>query len=209
MSNSNEFIKVFSEKTLRSLTKLEQSQHPFVFAKALTLVAEGSAEKVRKRMRLAYDLKTEFIPKGVRRTMAKKSDIKSKGKASSVVFTMDKIGFMGTHEDGSTRTPHSGGRDDKGRSIAIPGKEFLNKFYTKSGRTKKTFKPQTLLTNFSRTKGTKRGAYSGTRRRLAFVVRSKKKGTPMIVRRRTQKRLPLEVLYVFSKKAKFKPTLNM
>lgn len=160
-------------------------------------MAQKAAEAIRQKTRRTFDLKTEFIPKGIGIQSAKKADVKM-GRASSAVFTKPLIsGFMPVHEEGGTRKPtaHSGA-GDKGRVLTIPSEQLETKSYrTKSGAVKKRYKPSTLLQQ-------KKG---GGRKKLAFVIRGSHSGVPIIARRRTKERYPLEILYVFSRRAKYRP----
>lgn len=203
-SQAKQFIKVFEAETFQALSSLEQSQHPFAFAKALTYIAGMAAAAVRDKTRDEFDLKTEFIPRGVRRLPAKKSELKSTGKTTAAVFTMDKMGFMTIHEEGGEREPFASGGRDKGKTFALPGVDMGEKMLTRTGRTKKRFTPKELLENYRPSKeGKPRGKAS--RRRAPFIIRARGSGVPMIVRRQSTTRYPLEVMYIFTTRASYKP----
>ena len=215
-STAKEFIKVYAKDTYRALSKIEKQQHPFALAKSITDVAEGAVEQVRVRTRQEFDLATNFVPRGVRKTSAKKRDVKNKGEATAVVFTMPIIsGFMPIHEEGGARDPFRGrgvrsrpggsSSRDKGKYFTIPSKMIEKKAYTGSGKVKKRFLPGQLLKNYQKSKGRNLG-----------------KGTPMIVRKRIGKRTPfiiraggapknekrrreLEILHIFTTRASYKP----
>lgn len=206
MANAKQFIKVFEKEAYQALSRIEKEQHPFAFAKSITDVAQGAVESVQSRTRQAFDLKTEFIPKGIRRTSAKKSEIKSMGRTKAVIFTQKRIsGFMPIHEEGGDRDPYSSGGKDKGVSFAIPSEMQGERMETKTGKTKKRFKPGELLKNYRgrTTFGRPRG--KAGRKRGPFIIHGKKSNVPMIVRRRGKKRYPLEILYIFTNRAKYKP----
>lgn len=196
----------------RSLTSLEREQFPYALAKTLTEVAGIAVKLVQQRTRSQFDLKTDFIPKGIARTKAKKSDVRSRGVGETVIFTKPIIsGFMPIHERGGVRRPVSTGGDDKGRALTMPAKGLMRRSYeTSRGAIKERYKAKTLLEGYT-ARRLPANIYSqvimGKVRRRAgkpFIARGKASGTPMIVRRVTNYPLPLEVLYVFSKRAKYK-----
>lgn len=206
-AEAKELIRVFEKETYQALNHIQQEQHPFAFASALTKVAKGAASAVRKQTRREFDLKTEFIPKSIRIKGAKKKDVKNTGKATSVVFTTDKISFMTIHEKGGTRTAHVNTSKDKGKSLVQVGKGLKKfKYKTKTGRIAGRWAPSKLLEN-----------YQGSKQKG-----EKKSGTPMIVRKRKGPKTPfvitaggapkdesrrneLEVLYIFTTSATYTP----
>jgi hypothetical protein len=196
---------------MRGLSEVERKHFPFAYAKSLTEVAKKAQEAVQQRTRQAFELHSEFIPRGIAIQSAKKSDFKKYGYAESAVFTKNRISsFMPIHEEGGVRNPsaHGEGRD-KGVALAVPGMG-LNKYNrkTRTGRTKKRWKPGTLLDagrphSKSRTRRTRQIGRGG-RKGKPFIITGRNSGVPMIVRRVGKKRYPLEVLYIFSRKAKIK-----
>lgn len=213
-SESKKFIVMHSKEATRALTNLQKEQHPFAFAKSLTQVAEGAVLAVRSKMHREFDMKTEFIPKGVRRTPAKKSDIKNKGEGQAVVFTMKGIDFFTLHEEGGYREiAISGGGADKGKAFAMPGsRDMGDSMETSTGKIRANYKPKRLLQNYEGINNTKRrgtGKSGRGRPKEAFIIKHKTSKTPMIVQRRSKNRIPLKILYVFTRRAKYKPTLQM
>ncbi len=209
MARARQVIQVFETETFRALSRIEKQQHPFAFAKSLTMVAEGARKKVQQQTREEFDLHTAFIPKGIRKSGAKKSEIKNRGKSSASVFTLPRINnFMPIHEEGGTRTANAGGEGkDKGKYLTIPGNDFEDRMVTKTGKTKKRFKPGQLLKNYKgRNNRRPLGKRRGRARRTPFIIRARSSGTPMIVRRTSKARKPLEVLYVFAKRTRYKAT---
>ena len=214
------------EETLAHLTWIERDQYPFAHAKALTRVAQESAEMVRKITKQKFELKTDFIPKGNKTKSAKKADIVRGGRATSVVFTAERIStFMPKQETGGTRTPGSGtmgGGSDKSKSLALPGKgvgasQFATsklarrRLETASGKISKSKTPHALLKGFygkdsgNRTQQVKRGGRKGQ----PFIIRGRDSGIPMIVRRVGKRNYPLEILYIFRSSASYKARWNM
>lgn len=205
------FIKLEFDKTaaMRSLNDLERDQFPFAYAKSLTEVAALAQLAVQQRTRQHFDLHTEFIPRGIAKQTAKKSDIKNYGIAEAAVYTRDRISsFMPIHEEGGIRKPsaRSGGRD-KGKALAIPG-EHIERYSTKTrtGKTKRRWRPGTLLDtgrphSKSRTRKTKQVSRGG-RKGKPFIIVGRGSGVPMIVRRVGKTRYPLEILYIFSGRAR-------
>jgi len=198
-------IRTLIDATKRDLTRIQQEQFPFALAKTLTDIAKGAADIVRKETRSKFDLKTEFIPKGIGILPAKKSDVRA-GSGHSAVFTKPIIsGFMPSHEYGDTRTP-------KGKSLAIPTEMIKTRSYRlRTGQVKKSYKPSTLLHGYmaknrkvSFTGGLTQSRGSESPRKQAFVIKGKGSNVPIVVRRRTKKRYPLELLYIFSRRAKYR-----
>lgn len=208
---SNQIVHLeFDYKTAKKdLDDLQKEQLPFAFAKTLTRVAKIAQVNVQARTRQYFELNSEFIPRGIGIIPAKKSDIKSMGHASSSVITKDRIStFMPIHETGGIRNPSPfGGSHDKGRALAIPGKHLASRSYkTATGKIRKRWKPSTLLDkgrphSKSRTRKT-RNVTRGGRKGVPFIINGARSGVPMIVRRIGKKRYPLEILYVFTSKAK-------
>lgn len=218
----NEFsiqIKWNKAETLAHLSWIERDQYPFAHAKALTRVAQEAADKVRQETKKRFELKTDFIPKGIAIKAAKKQDIVMGGSATSAVFTRERIGtFMPKHEEGGTRSPESGrmgGGSDTGRMLALPGKgvegsQFSTsksaraRLETASGKIKSSKTPHGLLKDYKSNKHTqdiKRGGRKGQP-----FIKGRESGIPMIVRRVGKKRYPLEILYIFRSSASYKAT---
>lgn len=208
-------ITALTTETRKSLTNLEKEQFPYALARTLTETAEGSVQAVRIATRREFTLRSgEFVPKGIRKISAKKSDIKNSGVGTAVVFTMDRIsGFMPIHEVGGARTASVGqGGSDKGKYLAQPGAGLKKLSYrTSRGSVKKRYKPAALLDDYSQRRlpvatfaRVVKGIGIRRRKSTPFVIRGKNSGVPMIVRRLTNMPFPIEVLYVFSKRAMYK-----
>jgi hypothetical protein len=202
-------VSVDAKKTLAQLNRIQKSQWPFALALALTNTAKDGQVAVQLQSRLSFNLRSEFITRGIRIKPAQKSDIVRFGLAISDVHTAERIStFMPVHEPGGTRLPVARGRgQDKGRSIAYPGKDLPSSYRTGRGAIKERWKPANLLKGY-RTGA--RGKSQGKQIRVgkksqgrAFIIRTGK-GTPLIVRRRGGGR-ELERLYVLFPEAKIKP----
>lgn len=208
-------ITALTEEARRGLTSLERDQFPFALAKTLTQVAEMAVKGVQAKTRQKFSLHSAFIPKGISRTSASKQDVKATGVGTTVVFTKPIISeWMPIHEEGGIRTAHGGSGKDKGKYMAIPAGDLLKRSYrTGTGRVRKQYRPDTLLAgykgqrNTSMTGGVVR-ATRGGRKGKPFIIRGKGSNTPMIVRRKGPRRYPLELLYIFSRKSKYKPQWN-
>ena len=148
--------------------------------------------------RMQFDLKTEFIPKGVRRLPAKKSELQRDGNTNAVVFTMDKLDFFTKHEKGGYREiATSSGGNDAGKALTIPSKMMGESMETGTGKIRANYKPKRLLQNYTGINNTTRrgtGKSGRGRPKEPFIIRSKGSQTPMIVRRKGKKSYPLKIL---------------
>lgn len=190
------FIKIdFDMKAAKaSLKRFEKSQFPFVYAKSLTETAEGARQGVGIQSRRVFQLHGNFIPRNIKKSPAKKSDIVNYGLAESAVFTGRRLdGWMGLHETGGTKRP-------SGKKLALPGAGIKKLSYkTRTGKTKKRYKPATLLKRYNESKKIPRTRKVGRggRKRTPFIIEAKS-GKLMIVRRISRKRYPLEILHLFA-----------
>lgn len=210
-SHSQIKITALTKDARRSLSSLERDQFPFALAKTLTEIAGMAVIAVRKKTRQEFDLHTEFIPKGITRTRAQKKDVKNKGIGETVVYTKPIIsGWMPIHETGGNRKAHSGLGKDKGKYLTIPAQDLLKRAYkTGSGKARKRWKPSTLLSQYKGRNVSYSGGMTrptrGGRKGKPFIIRGKGSNVPIIVRRKGTQRYPLELLYIFSRKARYKP----
>jgi len=204
-------VTALTKEARASLSDLEKNQFPFALDKTLTEVAEMAVKNVQKTTRAEFKLHGEFIPKGIARSPAKKADVRNTGIGSTVIFTKPIIsGWMPVHETGGARQSAGGGAGDKGKYLAIPATDLLKRSYrTGTGRVRMPYKPSTLLATYKGRNVSMSGGIvrptKGGRKGKPFVIRAKGSGTPMIVRRKTKNQYPLELLYIFSKKARYKP----
>lgn len=187
------------EAAIADLSYLEREHFPMAFVWALTKTAQEAQDGVRTVTHSRFHLHSEFIPRGIRVQSASIRDLRNFGIAESAVYTAPIIsGWMPLHEEG-------GDKDPRKRSIAIPSRE-LNKDFNKSatGKIKNALLPKALLRGYidvRNRKGQKIRKIMKVGGNPAFIVNSRRAGVPMLVRRRTSKSSPLEVLYIFKHKA--------
>lgn len=196
---------VQTRKARAALNKLRLKQIPFVIALATTKTAIRARNAIRRQTRKEFNLHTEFIPRGIRATIAKASSVRATGRAYADVHTAPIIsGFMPIHEEGGERMPHK-------RALAVPGSTLQSMSYkTATGRVRKRLRPRTLLQDlkgkgrFVQHGGVSVRVASGSRRGKAFIIHTRS-NTPMIVRRKSSSRFPLQFLYHFEKQVSIKP----
>lgn len=212
-------IDVMDREARAALTDLEYRQFPYALAKTLTQIGQGAMLRVRRETKRTFRLKSDFIPKGVAYISAKKTDVKNKGQASTVVFTKPGIsGFMPIHEEGGIREPSSvpakrvqGGKDT-GASFTLPAtKASLNiqrySFKTGKGYIKKSYHPRTLLKEYAGQYrlGRSRSVAPGGRKGKPFLTKARSSGVLMLARRISRKQWPIEILYIFTRREKYHP----
>lgn len=213
------FIKVDfdMEAAKKALTSFKKQQFPFAYAKSLTETAEAARQGIGMQSRRVFKLHTEFIPRNVKKSSAMKSDIKLYGYAEAAVFTGKRLDeWMGLHEEGGIKKPAVFGSKDTGRKLTIPGKGLKTKaFKTRTGKVRARWKPKRLLENYRGVRGGRTmKVRRGGQKKTPFIIRTKSNDTPILVRRVSKKRYPLEVLYVFVDDAKisdrwrFAPTVR-
>jgi hypothetical protein len=180
------------------LSYMEKEHFPMAYTWALTRTAQEAQEAVRTVTRSYFHLHSEFVPRGIRVQSANVRDLRDYGIAESAVFTAPIIsGWMPLHEEGGDKVPrHS--------NIAIPSKE-LNKDFNKTatGKIKNQLLPKALLAGYVDVfrKGKRVRKNVKVKGNPAFIITSRRTGTRMIVRRLTNKKGPLEVLYIFKHRA--------
>ena len=205
---SEQYIKIDTDKTIKSLSDLEKKQWPYALASTLTRVAQLSKIRVDEKTRREFDLRSKkFTLKGITIRPAKKSDVKL-GKAESQVYTKPRVTqYMAQHEPGALRRPI------KSRTIAVPGKDLKKKNYrTSKGRVKKSYSPKELarqaggyawMYRFETSKGLSR-TQRHNKRLKPFTIRTKT-GDKAIVRRKSRKSRRLEYLWIFKKMVRIDP----
>lgn len=199
-------VRVDLDSFIADSKKLLGKDWPEAVAKALELTAKRTEMMERASTRETFKLHSNWIPNNIRAFPHTKvqfnkvrSDIKSRGEAYASVSTSERIPYMSMHEDGGTKTP-------KGKNLAIPSVLNKRKIQTKSGGKRNKWAPKTLLEEFNKNnwkKGTKHPGERGMGKKAPFVITGKG-GVMLLVKRRTKKRSPLEVLYVFKPKADVK-----
>jgi len=179
----------------RQLTDIEKNQFPFALAKSLTGTAKKAQMILREETGRRFNLHGKFVENNIRVIPSKKQDVK-RGIAEAAVYTDKKIvRFMVQHEPGALRSPLSS------KQIAVP--IYLPKPYrTASGRIKKKWRPETLLKDFKGEKGSGK-ARRRSKTKRAFIIRAKS-GDDLIVRRVSDKRRPLQILYLLTNRVKIK-----
>ena len=182
-------ITLDTKQTIKALKFFEKFQYPFVLAQTLTETAKGGKQAVGIQSRRSFKLHGEFVPNQIRIMSAKKTDVTKKGFAESAVFTGTKLnGWMGLHEMGGTKQAHATGGIDRGKRLAIPGKGLKKlSFKTSKGKVKTKYKPKNI-----------------TKLPKTFFTLTRK-GLPVIMRRKSKKQYPTEIMYVFVLPARIKP----
>ena len=201
-------IKVEHKDLNRTLRSIEKRQYPFALAKALTSTAKDGQSAIVTRTKRAYTLKSKWTTRNIRVKAARKADVVNKRSAYSEVYTDKRIPYMPQHEPGDTKRPETS------KMLAIPAHDLKKKRYRTARGVKSMYSPERLMQQAIRAgriqKSAKRYgswyAKGTTKQKNPFVIKSTKKGSPILVRRKTVKRLPLEYLWVFKKTAKIKPT---
>jgi hypothetical protein len=186
--------------------KLLGNDWPEAITKALELTAKRTEMMERASTREIFKLHSDWIPKNINafpKTKAQvskvKNDIKKKGEAYASVSTSDRIPYMSMQEDGGTKTP-------RGRALAIPNITSGRSFVDSKGRIKKRYQPKTLLEQFNKNawkKGSKHPGERGSGKKSPFVIMGKG-GVLLLVKRKSKKSNPLEILFVFKPKADIK-----
>lgn len=197
-------FEVDERAVVRKLEKIAGDQWPYALALALTRTAQRAQAAVQAHTRSTFKLHSEFIPKGVRMSPARKADAQ-RGEAEAAVYTAPGIsGWMPLHEAGGFKEP-------KGKSLAQPGEDLKQLSYrTGTGAVRKRLKPAALLEHYNANKpGTSQKGQPKTgrgSRRAAFIVQDASSGTPLIVRRKAGKgNEALETLYTLAPKAHLRP----
>jgi len=184
-------LKAEVEAVEKKLSRLENRQLPFVTAVTLTRLAEESRDANKDEMSRVFNLRSDWMQKGVKINSANKKDFKT-GKIHSRVF--DKDSYMTIHTEGGTRRP------EKHKNISIPSEEYEKTgIRTSRGPIKSGKKPKALIQRIKATKlkrrKKKRGGYA---RNKPFAAKTKY-GQLFIAVRQTNKPFPLNYLYFFHK----------
>lgn len=193
-------VEVDLKGALRGIRGFEREQLPFAIAKSLTETAKKAQVALQVLTHMKFDLHGEFIPKGIRIKAARKTEVKM-GFGNAAVYTAPRISsFMPIHEESGTRKP-------RGKAIAVPGRALKDKAYrTSTGRIKKRWKPSKLLENWG---GSGRGSTgSGGKgkggKKRAFILAERGSQPAMIVRRKSKRAVPLDILYILIPIADYK-----
>jgi len=205
-------LRVDNSATLRAMARISERQFPFAFARGLTTLAKMGRLAAQRRTRAEFDLKTEFIPQGITIQAARKSELRTRARTNAYVLTKPRIStFMPAHEFSALKTPGAySGASDKGRMLAIPGRDLRKQAYqTRSGKVKKRYRISELLKWYNQLNPREAARAQGQRSRFnprtPFLLRSSSSGQLLVVRRRSAKRgarYPLEILYVLVPEAR-------
>ncbi len=198
-------IKIDDTATRKALTKLQKKQYPFALAHALTLAARDGQRAVIGRTKRKFELHGRHTIKNVKVQNAKKTDVVHKHLAYSAVYTGKNIPYMPQHETSAIKTPKYE------KYVAVPASDMKKKRYRTSRGVKQKWHPEHLMQQSILAKRSNRGGPRPTgkgrsKQKNAFIIESTKKRTPIMVRRRTMKRTPLEFLWVLKKRVKIKRT---
>ena len=214
MENSG--IIVDSKDFMRDAKYIGGTAYPKAVALTFKHIARKAKEDVQDETRRNFHLHSDYIPKGIRSTPEKKSQVLAAAKSveryhdiTAAVYLRPGSGkrsldFMVDHETGGTKTARGGG------NIAIPAKDLANySSKTSRGAIRKNWKPAQLLAYYNReggnTKGNKLRKKGRGSIKKAYLKKSKS-GDIQIVRRKNKKSRSLEFLYTFKKSADIKAT---
>lgn len=195
--------KIQIDDTIRDLEKLYSKEWPRAMAHYIADMAANADDATTLQTRRIFDLKSEFVPRGIRSTPSTPSQINKV--ANSLAKYYDGFGavylrgasdpkrslsFMVDHEVGRVRNPLN-------KYIVTPGEDMATKAYkSRSGRVVKRWKPKTLLEKLRSSGSIYDGRTTITRKfpnrqktgkaRLpgnVFIIKGKGHGLPVIVRR--------------------------
>ena len=205
-----QLVVVKTAKATEKLRRLKEKDVPFMVARSLTELAGLAKEEIGNEAERIFNLHTQFIPRQVRVKPALKTKFKQTGFTSSKVFSSKKIdGWMTKHVKGGIKKPFKSGSKDKGKGLAIKGKNLNRKTKTSTGRTRKNWKPKELLKFYRSSKGKRKANYNiGGRspKKKAFIIRDTGTGLALIVKRTSKRTTPLQIVYVLVPKAKIRPS---
>jgi len=186
----------------RDFKNLHGRDFPKAMAKGIRILAENVLDDSREQLDDDLNISSRWLPKQLRafpstngqeNKVAK--DIKTKHKFNAQVNANQKIVFMTSHNVGMER------HGSKGQRIAVPGPGLLKYSYkTRSGRVKKSYRPDVMLKDWQGNRTTK----ERTGKKTPFFFRSAKSDLPMIGKRSSKRSRPFEVMWFFVKEAQIK-----
>jgi hypothetical protein len=201
------------DKFRQSHARFGSITYPAAVALAMKELTQEVQKDVRKETEKNFDLKTNWIPKNINNfpntpgQMAKvKNDLKRSGRFFASVSASDRIAFMSGHDTGLTRNPDRPNRKlqkfEGLERLAIPSYYASRElgFRSATGKILNRWSPKSLLKDYNGVHGKK----NKTNSKKPFIIESKKSGHMMIVRRKSKKHTPLQVLYHFKASAKIK-----
>ncbi len=170
-------------RATKRLTGIQKKQIPIATASAInSTLFEARKHVVERTAPAAFEVRNKGFM-----TAALRVETASKSRLTGALFDHLGRASLALHARGGTKRPR-GGR------LAIPAK-FVAGERTKTGKIPKRLKPAQLLTA------------PGPRGRKAFVA-TFQNGQQAIVRRKTKKRSPLDVLYLFERSARIRKTFR-
>ena len=191
--------------SIRGIKRLARYHYPYALALSLTMTAKDGQGAVRAKTRRIYNIRNKFTLRNIKIKPALKSDVRTKHVAYSEVKTDPKIThYMPAHEPGERRKGISSAY------IAVPTYDLLRRRYRTSRGVKKAYDPVELMKQSTearnaRIAGKRHGAWKQkgrSKKKVPFIIQSKARGVPILVKRRTQNRLPLLYMWVFKKVVK-------
>lgn len=198
----------------RENEKLCKHDFPTAFAAGLTNAAQHLQTFEKANLRQTFHLHTEWWPNNilsfpntrpqVRRLIR---DLATKKSGFVSVFSSKWVSWLGIHEEGGTRYPHSYGRvGDSGKKLTVPVNSDGKSLKTPTGKTRKSYQPFELLKESQNpwNKGSKHPGERGTGKRRPFIIRSA--SGSYLVRRRRGSTKGLEVFYKFIDSGRIKKT---
>ena len=197
-------MEIDTRHTSRAFNALERRNYPFALANSLTQTAKDGQKAVRGRTKRIYELHGKHTLNQIKIKPAKKSMAKL-GKAYSEVRTGKNAPYMPQHETGGKKLPRYE------QYVAVPAGDMKKKKYRTKRGVKQMYHPEhlmqkSILAKRARSKGPRPSGKNRSKEKNVFIITSPKSNTPIMVRRKTMKRLPLEYLWVLVPKAKIKPT---
>lgn len=198
--------KVTISNTQADLRQLAKTGWPKEIARTFAIMARRSREKAETRTRNVFNLKTDWIARGImaipttpsqvqaaERALARHGDMFAAVYLRGTADPKNSLQFMTDHEEGATRRPHKGNK-----AIARPMPGVQKRARTGTGKLRDRYAPQTLLeafrkagstytngTTITRSFGWRRGPGKAKIPGNYFIIKSKR-GTPIIVRRKTR-----------------------
>lgn len=194
-------VSVDYKATAKQLDDIGREQLPFAFAAALTKTAVAAQKQVQNRTKKAFQIHSDFIPKGIKIKPAFKAEIKRFGFTTAAVLTAPIISqWMPLHETGDDK------RSVRGRKLAVPEAGLLNQNpKTGRGAIKASQKPGALLRRMDKAQAKPKKRGKGKLPSLPFMMHGKRSGNTLIVQRWGPGRGDIRTLYQFQPRAQISP----
>lgn len=169
---------------LQGLSDIKRKQIPFATALALTKTAQHAQDAVRRSLPHRFELRNDFVRRGVKIRSASKSSLEADVRWQAPVAA--RRGFaqsLARQETGGTKTPAQ-------RWLAIP-RPAVEKRRGRSGIIPKRWRPGQAL-----------------KRKDVFIAKTQTPGVVAIYRRVTKKRYPIEALYTLTDRIRVRETFQ-